>query len=187
MPRPHLNLTRFHGIFAPYFKHRKRIVPHRPRDTVDRAKPVAPMTWAQRLKRVFAIDIETCIETGSDTILSILEFQSLAGRCSKPLAIWLTFVRKMFNRIDNLSRNFLHDQPHTSSKTRAHSPRRSSISRAISDGSSGSSAPAWRSFRACFPTPLLQRLVGPPRRDGSRKIALSQQSSVQVLRLDTDS
>ena len=37
--------------------------------------------------------------TGSDTILPILEFQSLAGRCSKPLGIWLAFVRKMFNRM----------------------------------------------------------------------------------------
>jgi hypothetical protein len=39
-------------------------VPQRPRDTVGRAKPVAPMTWAQRLKRVFAIDIETCPDCG---------------------------------------------------------------------------------------------------------------------------
>jgi len=31
---------------------------------VDRAKPVAPITWAQRLKRVFAIDIETCPDCG---------------------------------------------------------------------------------------------------------------------------
>lgn len=28
--------------------------------TVDSGKPLAPMTWAQRLKRVFAIDIENC-------------------------------------------------------------------------------------------------------------------------------
>jgi hypothetical protein len=50
--------TRFYGIFAPNFKHRKCIVPQRPRSTVDRDKPVATMTWVQRLKRVFAIDIE---------------------------------------------------------------------------------------------------------------------------------
>ena len=27
---------------------------------MDADKPLAPMSWAQRLKRVFAIDIETC-------------------------------------------------------------------------------------------------------------------------------
>ena len=42
VPRPGLNLTRFHGVFAPNFKLRKRIVPRRPGGTVDRDKPVAP-------------------------------------------------------------------------------------------------------------------------------------------------
>jgi rRNA maturation protein Nop10 len=31
---------------------------------VDSDKPLAPMSWAQRLKRVFAIDIETCPDCG---------------------------------------------------------------------------------------------------------------------------
>jgi len=60
VPRPRLNLTRLHGVFAPNFKHRKRIVPRRSRSTVDNDKPPAPMNWMQRLKRVFAIDIQTC-------------------------------------------------------------------------------------------------------------------------------
>jgi ribosomal protein S27E len=64
VPRPRLNLTRFHGVFAPNFKHRARIVPRRPRGRVDTDKPRAPLTWMQRLKRVFAIDIETCPECG---------------------------------------------------------------------------------------------------------------------------
>lgn len=58
VPRPRLNLTRFHGVFAPHFRHRHKIVPQRPRGGVDEDKPRAPMSWAQRLKRVFAIDIE---------------------------------------------------------------------------------------------------------------------------------
>ena len=33
-------------------------------DKVDSDKPLAPMNWAQRLKRVFAIDIEKCAECG---------------------------------------------------------------------------------------------------------------------------
>ena len=43
VPRPRLNLTRFHGVFAPNFKHRNRIVPCQPRGTVDSDKPTAPM------------------------------------------------------------------------------------------------------------------------------------------------
>jgi len=52
-----LNLTSFHGVFAPNFKHRDRIVPQRAQRAVEGDKPVAPMSWMQRLKRVFAIDI----------------------------------------------------------------------------------------------------------------------------------
>ena len=66
VPRPRLNLTRFHGVFAPNFKHRHRIVPRRPRRKVDSDKPLAPMNWAQRLKRVFRIDIERCPECGGN-------------------------------------------------------------------------------------------------------------------------
>ena len=57
---PRLNLTRFHGVFAPNFTHRNRIVPRWLRIFVNRDQPVAPMSWMQRLKRLFAIDIETC-------------------------------------------------------------------------------------------------------------------------------
>jgi len=64
VPRPRLNLTRFHGIFAPNFRHRSKIVPRRPQRRIDHDKPLAPMSWAQRLKRVFAIDIESCPECG---------------------------------------------------------------------------------------------------------------------------
>lgn len=64
VPRPRLNLTRFHGVFAPNFKYRHKVVPRRPRGRVDSDKPLAPMSWMQRLKRVFAIDIETCPECG---------------------------------------------------------------------------------------------------------------------------
>ena len=50
--------------FAPNFKHRAQIVPQRARGKVDADKPQAPMSWMQRLKRVFAIDIESCPECG---------------------------------------------------------------------------------------------------------------------------
>ena len=44
VPRPRLNLTRFHGVFAPNFKQRKRIVPRRSR-RIDTDQPPAPMSW----------------------------------------------------------------------------------------------------------------------------------------------
>jgi len=39
-------------------------VPRRGQGRVDADKPLAPMAWVQRLKRVFAIDIETCPHFG---------------------------------------------------------------------------------------------------------------------------
>ena len=64
VPRPRLNLTRFHGVFAPNCKHRQQIVPRREPEQAKPDPSPAPMTWMQRLKRVFAIDIETCPKCG---------------------------------------------------------------------------------------------------------------------------
>lgn len=65
VPAPRVNLTRFHGVFAPHHRWRERIVPGR-RDAAGegRAAPVGQMHWAQRLERVFAIDIEKCERCG---------------------------------------------------------------------------------------------------------------------------
>ena len=73
LPKPRVNLTRFHGVFAPNSKHRA-LVTKAARGKGNKAKgsdePQTPaerraaMTWAQRLKRVFRIDIETCRECG---------------------------------------------------------------------------------------------------------------------------
>ena len=75
VPRPRVNLTRFHGVFAPNSKHRALITPagrgkgRKPKTTdkaIDRtpAGRHAAMTWAQRLKRVFNIDVDTCQACG---------------------------------------------------------------------------------------------------------------------------
>ena len=56
VPPPRLNLTRFHGVFAPNCKHRESVVPKRKPRHEKPDKPLAPLTWMQRLKRVFAID-----------------------------------------------------------------------------------------------------------------------------------
>lgn len=75
VPKPRVNLTRFHGVFAPNSKHRALVTPAKrgkgsklkvPDEAQDQtsAERRAAMTWAQRLKRVFNIDIETCRECG---------------------------------------------------------------------------------------------------------------------------
>ncbi len=76
IPRPRHNLVRYHGVLAPNAKIRKLIVPKNNKTTVKKVKDkgddkkpdeaasqdelVAPLTWAQRLKRVFNIDITLC-------------------------------------------------------------------------------------------------------------------------------
>jgi ribosomal protein S27E len=70
-----VNLTRFHGVFAPNSKHRALVTPAKrgkgsKPQALDEAQDQTPaerrasMSWAQRLKRVFNIDIETCRECG---------------------------------------------------------------------------------------------------------------------------
>ena len=68
VPRPRVNLTRYHGVFAPRSQYRALVTPAR-RGTARRvtarqerpdqtpAERRASMFWAQRLKRVFNIDI----------------------------------------------------------------------------------------------------------------------------------
>jgi len=76
IPKPGVNLTRFHGVFAPNSKYRSKVTPARrgkckksnSADQADQtpAEKRASMTWAKRLKRVFNIDVETCRECGGD-------------------------------------------------------------------------------------------------------------------------
>ena len=76
IPKPRVNLTRFHGVFAPNSNHRALITPAgrgkgRNPNTADALTERTPaerhvvMTWAQRLKRVFNIDIKTCQTCGA--------------------------------------------------------------------------------------------------------------------------
>ena len=75
IPRPRANLTRYHGVFAPNSNDRGLITPGKRgrgglrRLRVDASDQTAEekrrgMTWAQRLKRVFAIDVERCSNCG---------------------------------------------------------------------------------------------------------------------------
>ena len=87
VPRPRRHLTRYHGVLAPNSPYRSMIVPRRKRqgrvgqsvpkdseglclqsmpepDAVESGYPLAPLTWAQRLKRVFDNDITVCPKCG---------------------------------------------------------------------------------------------------------------------------
>ena len=73
VPRPRLNLIRFHGVLAPNAKLRSEIIPdqqknnHETADAHDDAPHPSTsirISWARLLKRVFDIDIEHCSHCG---------------------------------------------------------------------------------------------------------------------------
>jgi hypothetical protein len=69
VPKPRAHLSRYHGIFAP------------------------ALSWAQRLRRVFRIDIETCQRCGGKLrVIASIEAQAVIdrilghpGRATEPL------------------------------------------------------------------------------------------------------
>jgi hypothetical protein len=71
VPRPRTHLVRFHGLFAPNARHRRLVVPApAPAPASDGAEPDpvptrARMSWAQRLRRVFDIDVSRCSRCGA--------------------------------------------------------------------------------------------------------------------------
>ena len=67
IPQPRIHQVRYHGVLAPHSAIRSKVVPTPPlkgeRAEVASNNPASKrkrMTWAQLLKRVFNIDIETC-------------------------------------------------------------------------------------------------------------------------------
>jgi hypothetical protein len=66
VPRPRTHLVRFHGLFAPNARHRGLVAPApAPEDAeTTRSQTRSAMSWAQRLRRVFAIDISRCPRCG---------------------------------------------------------------------------------------------------------------------------
>jgi ribosomal protein S27E len=86
VPKPRANLTRFHGVLAPNSKYRIHVTPAKrgkgsnkldlkskksAESTVGEHKE---MTWAQRLKRVFNIDITICNRcSGAVKIIACIE------------------------------------------------------------------------------------------------------------------
>jgi hypothetical protein len=72
VPKPRAHLTRYHGVFAPASPDRAQVVPgthasanmSHERGEASGTDRRRALTWAQRLKRVFAIDIEVCRRCG---------------------------------------------------------------------------------------------------------------------------
>jgi hypothetical protein len=98
VPKPRVNLTRFHGIFAPNSKHRALITPAKrgkgrklakqgcsEKTIAERRKA---MTWMQRLKRVFNIDIEKCELCGGHVkVVSCIEDPAVIEKILQHLAM----------------------------------------------------------------------------------------------------
>jgi len=88
-PLPRVNLTRYHGVLAPNHRWRGLVTPARRGKGIKSvfnaevrtpAERHAAMTWAQRLKRVFSIDIEVCGRCGGSVRVTPKAFAALAGR-----------------------------------------------------------------------------------------------------------
>ena len=89
VPKPRVNLTRFHGVFAPNSKHRVDVTPakrgkgrpHEERKDKTPEQRHQAMTWAQRLKRVFNIDVSVCPTCGGDsTVIACIEDQAVIDK-----------------------------------------------------------------------------------------------------------
>ena len=87
VPKPRVNLTRYHGVLAPNHHLRGVVTPARrgkaatPISKTEVRSPAehhAAMTWAQRLKRVFNIDIEVCSRCGGSVkVIACIEDQDV--------------------------------------------------------------------------------------------------------------
>ena len=87
IPRPGVNLTRYHGVLAPNSAVRalvtpagrgKRVSGNGPRTEPEKRRA---MTWARRLKRVFRIDIEQCVHCGAAVkIIACIQDPHVIGR-----------------------------------------------------------------------------------------------------------
>ena len=99
VPKPRVNLTRFHGVFVgvphhPNSKHRRYVTPARrgkgnPSQSQDDKTPEQQhkaMTWAQRLKRVFNIDVSICPKCeGEARVIACIEDQLVIDKILKHL------------------------------------------------------------------------------------------------------
>ena len=89
---PRVNLTRFHGVFAPHSSLRAKVVPAQRGGKkkgeggaagadADQVPRHVAMTWAQRLKRVFRIEISICDHCGGPVkIIACIQDKLTVGK-----------------------------------------------------------------------------------------------------------
>lgn len=89
VPKPRVNLTRFHGVFAPNSKYRTEVTPARrgkgnpsqSKEDKTHEQRHQAMTWAQRLKRVFNIDVSVCPTCGGDSrVIACIEDKAVIDK-----------------------------------------------------------------------------------------------------------
>ena len=90
VPKPRVDLTRFHGVFVgmphhPNSKHRTLVTTARRGKSLQEENKTPEekhraMTWAQRLKRVFNIDVKTCAQCGGSVKVMPKAFAMLTGQ-----------------------------------------------------------------------------------------------------------
>ena len=90
VPKPRVNLARHHGVLAPNHRWRGLVTPAKRgkgakrlpnKEVASPAARHAAMNWAQRLKRVFNIDIEVCSRCGGSVrVTACIEDQDVIDR-----------------------------------------------------------------------------------------------------------
>jgi hypothetical protein len=81
-----VHLTRYHGVLAPHSALRAEVTPagrgkHTGATERSPTERHRAMTWAQRLKRVFRIDIESCERCGGKVrIIASIEDPQVIGK-----------------------------------------------------------------------------------------------------------
>lgn len=85
VPKARVNLTRYHGVFAPNHPYRERITQRPAKKNIKKAEEASEdecsnrykMTWAKRLKRVFDIEISICAHCGGNVrVIACIEDRS---------------------------------------------------------------------------------------------------------------
>ncbi len=130
VPPPRVHWTRYHGVFAPHAALRAAITPagrgqgaHRHATATERATPRhVAMNWAQRLKRVFAIDLAHCRRCGGRLqVIASIEDPALIQRI-----------------LAHLQQPAAHQPPRS-----ALGPRAATRKRGVSGRRAKKSSPAW--------------------------------------------
>jgi len=112
VPRPRLHLIRFHGVLAPNAALRSQVVPGEadpapPPGKGDGEAPAAStrarMSWAQLLKRVFALDLTACPQCGGTlTILAAIEDPTVISKILTHLGLPSRAPPRAPARLDDL-------------------------------------------------------------------------------------